>query len=281
MQLFTRQLPKKCNLYLAGDTHVGSLLTHYDGINQIKESVLSDRNARLIFVGDLCESILTDDNKRFDPTTQDLQILTPMQQYQRFVEIFEPVAKQIVYINSGNHDYKHIRIMDFVETICKQLGVPYGTYTSKLTVQDDKGRNRFKIFTGHGWGSLSSTADDPIRRKSNMKLSLKRKLMNKAADCVLMACGHTHKLIISRPEKELYMTDDGSRLIQNYTEAPQNAPNIPAHLRWYVNTGNFLKNQVIGASGYAERAGYDPSEMGYVKVIIEDWQIADVKKVYA
>jgi len=223
---------------------------------------------------------MVDDNKRFDPTTQDLTILTPMQQYQRFVEIFRPLAKQILYVNDGNHDLKHLRVMNFVQSICTEMGVPYGTYTSKLTVCDDKGRNRFKIYTGHGWGSLTSGADDPIRRKSNMKLSLKRKLAGKAADCVLMAMGHSHKLIVSRPERELYMIDDGAKLTQRYTTAQQDGEYIPAHLRWYVNTGSFLKNQILGASGYAERAGYDPVPLGFTKVVIEDWKIVDVKKIY-
>lgn len=280
MQLFQRQLPKRCNLYLASDTHVGSLLTHYDGIETLKELVLSDKNARLIHLGDLCEAIMVDDNKRFDPTTQDLSILTPMQQYQRFVEIFRPLSKQLLYVNDGNHDLKHLRTMNFVQYVCSEIGVPYGTYTSKLTVCDDKGRDRFKIFTGHGWGSIRSLAGGPVRRKANMKVSLQQKLEGKAGDCVLMAMGHTHRTIVSRPERELYMTDDSARLIQNYTQSPQMSDYIPPNLRWYVNTGNFLKNQLLGVSGYAERAGYDPMPLGFIKVIVDEWQIVDVKKIF-
>lgn len=279
MQLFQKQLPKNSNLLLASCTHIGSKLTHYHGLEQLKDELLSKPTNRLIFLGDLCEAILVDDSKRFDPDTQDLEILTPGQQYQRFIDIFKPCAKQILYINTGNHDYKHIKTIDLVDWVCHELKVSYGTYSSKLTVLDSKGRGRFKVYTTHGNGSISSIADDPIRKLANMKLGLKRKLAPLAADCYLMAMAHTHRLIVSPPEKELYLTDNGEAIKQNYTAAQQDSSYIPAHLRWYVNTGSFLKNQILGASGYAERAMYSPVELGYARVIIEDYQIVDVQKV--
>jgi hypothetical protein len=281
MRLFQKKLPRNCNLLLASCTHIGSILTHYAGLEQLKDELLSDPTNRLIFMGDLCEAILVDDVKRFDPKTQDLTILTPGDQYQRFIDIFKPCAKQILYINTGNHDYKHIKTIDLVEWVCQQLKVPYGTYSSKLTVLDSKGRSRFKIYTTHGNGSISSIADDPIRKLANMKLGLKRKLAPLAADCYLQAMAHTHKLIVSPPERELYITDNGEALKQNYTVAQQDAEYIPAHLRWYINTGSFLKNQILGASGYAERAMYAPVELGYARVVIEDYQIVNAQKVLA
>jgi hypothetical protein len=279
MQLFQKQLPKKCDLILASCVHIGSKLTHYDGIAQLKDELLSKPTNRMIFLGDLCEAILVDDSKRFDPDTQDLEILTPGQQYQRFIDIFKPCAKQILYINTGNHDYKHIKTIDLVDWVCHELKVPYGTYSSKMAVTDGKGRVRFKVYTTHGNGGISSIADDPIRKLANMKLGLKRKLSPLAADCYLMAMAHTHRLIVSPPENELYLTDNGETLKQHYTTAEQDASYIPAHLRWYVNTGSFLKNQILGASGYAERAMYSPVELGYVKALVEDWQIIDIQKM--
>jgi hypothetical protein len=279
MQLFQKQIPRSSNILLASCVHIGSKLTHYDGIAQLKDELLSKPTNRLIFMGDLCEAIMVDDSKRFDPDTQDLTILTPGQQYQRFIDIFRPCAKQILYINTGNHDYRHNKVIDLVDWVCHELKVPYGTYTSKLTVLDSKGRNRFKLFTGHGWGSINSIAGTPRQRASAMEVSLTRKLMNKAKDCILMAMGHTHKLIVARPISELYLTDDGKAIKQHYTATAPDANEIPVDLRWYVNAGSFMKNQILGASGYAERAGYDPVELGYARAIIEDYQIVDVQKV--
>lgn len=278
MQLFTKALPDKCNLFLASDFHVGSILTDYDRINRLIAMVKEKATNRLIILGDLAESIAVDD-KRFDGETADLNLITPMRQYVRVTDLLRPVAKQILYINDGNHDYKLSQHVNFIrDVVCKELGVPYGTYSSKLSVTDSKGNFRFKIFTTHGYGNVSSIADDPIRRKANMKLSLKRKLAGKAADCVLMAMGHTHKLLISRPEKSLYLTDNGEHVKQRYTSSPQDAAYIPDSLRWYCNTGSFLKLFALGASGYAERFGYDPVELGAIRIEI-DGGIVDVTKV--
>ena len=55
---------------------------------------------------------------------------------------------------------------------------------------------------------------------------------------------------------------------------------IPRHLRWYCNTGSFLGTYgPDGISGYAERFGYDPVELGYLIAEIRDGIIKDIKKV--
>lgn len=279
MQLFSRILPKACEIVLISDTHIGSSLTHYTGIKKAIDYVAAGKNRFMIVIGDLCEAISTDDLKRFDMGTIDLSIPIPMQQYNYWVELFRPIAKKILYINEGNHDFKHHRYADFVkDVVCKELNVPFGTYSSKLTITNQKGDTRFKLYTTHGFGIMTTAADDPIRRKSNLRLSLNRKLQHKAADCVLMAMGHTHQLIISRPEASTYLYDDAEAIYEGITHAPQNSQYIPDNMRWYVNTGSFLKSQALGISSYAERAGYNPSALGYAVISI-DGNIQDVRKI--
>lgn len=279
MQLFTRFLPEKCEIVLLSDTHIGSSLTHYKGLQACIDYIKAKPNRYAIVLGDLCEAISTDDLKRFSMDTIDLSIPIPLQQYQYWCRLFAPIADRILYINEGNHDFKHARYANFVkDVVCKELNVPFGTYSSKLTVIDKAGNIRFKVFTSHGFGSLNTTADDPIRRKSNLRLSLKRKLARKAADCVLMGIGHTHQLIVSRPETTSFLYDDGHEIHEGFTNAPQSAPYIPDNLRWYVNTGSFLKSQALGVSSYAERAGYNPNDLGYILVTV-DREIQDVKRV--
>lgn len=280
MQLFTRCLPADCDIYLASDLHIGSLGTHYDGINQLIGSVASGENNYLVLLGDLAEAICCDD-RRFDPDLNDASMTTPMRQYMQVIELLKPVAEKILYINDGNHDNKHSNTIGFIrDVVCRELNIPYGTYSSKLTVTDRKGIPQFKLFTTHGYGSVGSAADDPIRRKANMRLTLKRRLQNKAADVSLMAMGHSHKLLISPPTHALYLYDDGERVKQSYLKPVHEIDSYihPDH-RWFVNTGSFLKNQVLGASGYAERFGYDPTELGYCVAEIRDSQIEHVRKV--
>jgi UDP-2,3-diacylglucosamine pyrophosphatase LpxH len=275
-----RHLPADCNIYLASDLHVGSLGTHYDGIGELIEAVGKGKKNYLILLGDLAEAICCDD-KRFDPDISDASMSTPMRQYLRVIELLKPIAGKILYINDGNHDNRHSNTIGFVkDVVCRELDVPYGTYSSKLTVINSTGNTQYKLFTTHGFGSVTSTADDPIRRKANMRLTLKRKLQNKAADVSLMAMGHSHKLLISPPTHALYLYDDGEKVKQDYLKPVHETGTFihPDH-RWFVNTGSFLKNQLLGMSGYAERFGYDPVEIGYTVAEIRDSRIAHVRKV--
>ena len=136
----------------------------------------------------------------------------------------------------------------------------------------------YKSFLTHGAKSLNSSADDPVRREANMQLSLKRQLKPLAGDCIISACGHNHKLVIKRPISELYLTDDSKNIHQKYTKANQTAEYIPPDLRWYVSAGCFYKLYEMGVSGYAERAGYPPNELGYAVVKVVDGVIKDIEK---
>lgn len=280
MQLFSRALPTDCNIYLASDLHIGSLNTHYHGIQELIDTVAKDKKGYLIILGDLCEAICVDD-KRFDPDTNDPAMTVPVRQYERVIEMLKPVAKKVLYINDGNHDYRLANCINFIrDLVCKQLDIPYGTYSSKLTVCDNNGNPQFKVFTTHGYGSVGSAADDPIRRKANMRLSLKRKLQHKAADVSLMAMGHSHKLLISPPTHALYLYDDGSKVKQGYLKPVQEVGEFihPDH-RWFVNTGSFLKNFSLGSSSYSERFGYDPVELGYAIAEVRGYKVERVRKV--
>jgi hypothetical protein len=48
--------------------------------------------------------------------------------------------------------------------------------------------------------------------------------------------------------------------------------------RHYLNTGSMLKLYSPGVSGYAERFGYDPVELGYGKITV-DGDIQSVERV--
>lgn len=279
MQLFNRSLPKKCRIVLTSDWHIGSRHTHYDGIEECVRDIAKPSTYAII-LGDLAEAMTVDDH-RFDPNTNDLTTPTVMKQYERVADILRIIKDKVLYINDGNHDYRHAKVVNFLEDIvCRNLGIPYGTYSSKLTISDNQGKARLKFYTTHGYGSIGSSADDPIRQKSNLRLSLKRKMAKQAGDCHLMAMGHTHKLLTAHPEHNLYLTDDGTTIKQHYFDTLQTAdPYIHPDHRYYANTGSFLKSQIIGCSGYAERFGYPPEPMGYIVVHINDWKIERIEKV--
>ena len=116
--------------------------------------------------------------------------------------------------------------------------------------------------------------------KSNMELSLKRSLKFKAGDCAVMTKGHTHRILVADPIKELYLTDDGERIRGHYTGWGQAESYIHPDARWYGNTGSFLKLYGIGHSGYAEIFEYDPMEIGFLVLKIRDKKIISLDPVY-
>lgn len=285
MQLIERVFPDNFDLYLLSDIHRGSILHHWNGFQEALDVIRKNKNNRVIFGGDLIEGICVDD-KRFNVETQDMELATPIRQCKSIVKDLLPIKDQIVAIMEGNHEWKLQSHGNLIrDVICADLFGEsekqkfFGTYSLKLTAKDRKGRPNFKVFYTHGAGSVSSVADDPIRRDANMRLSLKRKLQNKFGDCVLMAMGHVHKLLVAPPTHELYLVDDGQRIKQRYTKPGGSDERIDPSLRWYACTGSFMKLFAMGATGYGERANYDPVQLGYVVVEVRDKRISNVRAV--
>lgn len=280
MHIFSRSLPVNHRLFKASDLHLGSRACHLDGWYGMIERVGTEKNTYLSLGGDLIEAITVDD-KRFEPDIADLSegIMTPMKQAKRIIKDLMPIRKKILFILLGNHEAKLLRIGDLSAFICHELGVVYGTYSTKMIVNDPKGNLMYKVYSTHGRLGVNSTADDPIRRNANMRLAIKRKLQGKAGDCVLMACAHAHKLLVSEPEKELFLTDDGERVKSSYTKARAVDTYLDPSLRYYCCTGSFLKTFIEGASTYSEMAMYDPTEIGYIEAFCENKEIVNVQKV--
>lgn len=284
MRLFTRTMPDDFNLFLYGDQHVGTTLYYTDGWCSLIDMMHSSYHGLPasknfgIHHGDTVEAICVDD-RRFDIDTIDRSAIPPMVQADVAIEQNRALAGKTICFLQGNHEYTLSRFGDLTSYICKQLDMPYGTNTAKLSFVAKDGTLIYKHFCTHGRKSISSTADDPRRRRVNMELILKRHLKHKAGDCLVMSKGHTHKLLVCKPESDLYLTDDGARIKQVYTTSEQTDGYIHPDHRFFVNTGSFLKLYGDDVSGYAERFEYDPVELGFCIVIVRDRKVIDVERV--
>ena len=275
--------PMDWNLFLFGDDHMGASLRYKHGWDQLVDMLHSEygglpagRNYG-VHHGDVIEAIMVDDPRWTDVETKESTVLGQMSES---VRAFDRIKKKLLVILDGNHTRKLHRFGNITKKICEDLGVKYGTWTSKLTYNNNKGECQFKHFAAHGFGSISSQADDPERRRMGMKLALKKKLKNKAGDTLLNSMGHTHKLIELEPSKELFLADNGEDIQQYYTGAPPgNSGYIHPDYKFYCNTGSFLKLYGEGFSGYAECAGYDPIELGLIVCRVRDGQPIKLDKV--
>jgi len=226
--------------------------------------------------GDLIEAIAVDDPRYDIRTTKEP---FPLKQMKDAVDMLKPIRSKLIALLEGNHEWKLWRFGDISAEMASMLKVPFGTYSCKLIYKDKHGGLIYKHYATHGRKMINSTADDPERRESNMKLILKRHLKMKQGDALLMSKGHTHKLLVCEPKARLYLKDDGYDIKQAFTQVDQTAEYIPENLRWYVNTGAFQKMSRLGISGYAERAEMDPIELGWAVVVVRDRKIIRVDKI--
>lgn len=283
MQLITKTLPRDHNLFLFGDTHLGSRLCHLSGIEQLIDAMRSpayDLPASANFGihhSDAIEGILIDD-PRYNPSTCPQPFA--LQQVDDFVELMQPIKNKIIVMLYGNHEIKLWKFGNLSAEISKRLGISYGTFSCRLTYLDPYGQLMYKHFATHGHKPINSTAEPHFRRESNMKLILKRHLEPFGGDCALNSKGHTHRLLIMRPYEELYLSDDQEKVHQHYTRLDQTSSYIHPDARWYVNTGAFYKLYELGVSSYAEEAEYPPIQLGYAVVKVRDGIIRDIEKVY-
>ncbi len=282
MQLISKYLPKDCKIILASDFHEGNSMQHPAGIKALVDYVKSTKNIFVMLGGDLIEAICVDD-KRYSSFVHQAM---PIEQCKNIVEKLKPIADRILFVLEGNHEWVLTNKIGNIieELICKPLGehIPYGTLTTKFSILDSKGRVRNKVFYTHGFRgrSISSVSPDPTRRIANEKYQLKTKLQHLAGDCAVMALGHYHKLIIAKPEEELYLIDNQIGIKACYTKPQDGTGYIDPNLRWYCCTGSFLKLYgELGVSGYGELFGYAPTELGYCEIDMVDYNIADIRKV--
>lgn len=268
---------------LAGDIHKGAANCHH----ALVDDLISDMKNGLFLVnmGDNQEAIAPDD-KRYAHASVDIKnrLMTPQAQSDHLVNLFRPVSNQIISWGEGNHEAKLWNIASFGQYISRELECPYGGYNYIVQFYY-QGRRMFNFFISHGHGRLPKGAKDPIQRKANRKAHLKRKLEATGfTDCVVMAMGHTHQLLVVEPT-----IDEATNLATTATKVKregrhptnQRAKYISPERRWYVNTGSFLKLYTDPGSrtfSYAEMMMLDPADLGWAVADIKNGHVESVKE---
>jgi len=281
MKLIKKTVPLDHNLFLFGDDHEGSILRHKEGWEKLEDMINSEYEGVSanfgVDHGDIIEAITMDD-PRYDNKTIKGNV---MQEIKQAIKNRQKIKDKLVCILEGNHPLKLWRFGNITEDICTELEVPYGTWSAKITYESVKKKFIYKHFACHGHRSINSSADDPKRKLANMELILKRLMKDKFGDTLLNSMGHTHKLLVCDPTSKLYLVDDGTGIKAKYTKAQSRDETgyiNPDH-RYFVNTGSFYKLYENEVSGYAERFGYDPVELGFAIAIVRGGELKEVRKV--
>ena len=282
MQLLNHDVPWDFNIFLLGDQHIGARLFDADGWAATVEMIMSPyedcTHNIVVHHGDAIEGILIDDPRFGIEEVGDMmgRTLDQMAEWKRSIW---DIRQKTVCLLAGNHEFKLQRFGNVGRRMAEEAGIPYGTFSAEITYRRD-GKTLFKHFCTHGRRGLGSIADDEIRRRANMQLQLKRSLVRKNGTCLLMSRGHSHKIMVTPPNPELFLSSTGEKLAQHYTAPPQEYTNgfIHPNLRWYVNGGSYLKTYGIGFSGYGERGDYDPVELGFCVALVRGGKLVNVRE---
>lgn len=281
-------MPDEFKLVLFGDNQAGNKAMATDKFLECTDFIMSNKKTYGVHMGDLLDAFWIDDY-RYDPTTT---TMTPIDAKKMMIGYLKPLAKskKLLKIIKGNHERAlEKKAGDIIEDVCSELrkesGCQYpitGLYNNKLQFYDSNNRLISKTYLTHGRKTIQSTSPDPHRRKAYMQFRLKRLLENQAGDCILMARGHSHIVLVTPPMPTLWLdTDKTGEIKQHYTKpgTGKSAGYIHPDHRWYGCTGSFLKSQLINAETYSEVAEYEPVELGYLIATFANRTCVDLEEV--
>lgn len=289
MRLISCSLPPDHKIYWLGDTHEGYSAQYTQGLVETIDEIARNDDAYWVHMGDICET-LTPDNPFYDPIVlkKDPEYKdapsVPYVQAMQAAKMFAPIQHKCLFVLQGNHERRARRWGDLAYIFAKEMKIPhlYGGYTCKLSVHDNRKSNRlmYKTFQFHGRSIPQTRAGSERQRRANREASLQRVLAPLAGDCVIMAMGHTHHLLVSSPiDNRLYLVDQNGKISQRYIKWASTATYIEPDNRYYLNTGSFVRTQVLGMDTYSEICGYPPVELGYPVSHVESGVITGVKEI--
>ncbi len=245
---------------------------------------LSTKHNYVVDHGDIIDAIDPLDPRWYGGLTGKGSI---MQQIERAKRNRLAIKDHLVCICDGNHPRKKWAFGAITKDVSDWLEVPGGGWWYAISYHNRRGELMYKHFCTHGRKTISSTADDPKRRRTNKQLILKRLLKMKSGSCVLMSRGHTHWLDRLPPEHDVYYTDNGKEAYHQMTEADHTAEYIHPDLRWYVSTGSFVKPSIVNNDPaevapitYSEAADLDPTLwVGFMLAKIRNGRIQEIEPV--
>jgi predicted phosphodiesterase len=200
---------------------------HRDDVNFVKSKwdevlnrIASEPNRFTIGLGDYGSQIYTNANERRGPETINPEYRDdPMHLYDTLVSELAPLKKKvpgvtvsadgkevqgkILLVIQGNHDHtveKGSHINPVKDLLAKGLGVPYGGYTSMVSLRVDNGINKrvWKLFLTHGkvTGALPASSLTKLER------------LAQGFDADVYLAGDRHEILV---DKRLFhsVSDDG------------------------------------------------------------------------
>jgi hypothetical protein len=276
MQIFERRMPNDFNLWCIGDFHIGTVAFAEKPFIRMRDEVKNDKMGFVAGMGDYVEGRAID-HPYFELATTDLNTPLAYKQAEVVVKYLDPIRDKILFLLEGNHDRYSKNYIGLVENImCKELGVPFGTWSCLHKFTFKGGRELVGHFT-HGSDRKSpvrSQSPIPARQQINEKLSLINILSSAGFDADFHCCGHYHRMITYSPSQytDLKLIIKNGDLKEQYKALDKEDP----FGQYYACTGAWMRQFVNGISTYGERALYRSVSIGCIVYHIRGGKIADV-----
>lgn len=172
-----------------GDYHLGDPQSDYKKIMAEIEYIKNNDDVFFIMQGDLMNSAIKSSISDCYGET-----LTPMEELQECVKLFEPIAHKCLCCVPGNHELRHLKTngVDMTWLCCKQLRIEdrYSPTTAVVflrfgqlgTVGSHKRKACYTIYVAHGTSG---------GRKEGSKINRLADLSS-VVDCDIYVVGHSH-----------------------------------------------------------------------------------------
>lgn len=278
------KLPKTCTICWIADLHVGRVDLKEDLIRKEVQKIEQNPDWFVGLGGDLIEAIAVGD-KRFSLEEHGGKHAVANAQVDFCVELLNPIKDRILFVLTGNHEDTIAPVYRATDDLCLKLGiketVAHGNFDAVAHLTDND-KYPVKWYAHHGAGSIRSQAGDRDQIYRNDARKVKRKLRNIRSDCILMSIAHIHKTRICFPPKLMGMVGTTERPVkQAYPEVmiDPDTGYISEDSRTYFSTGAWWGGQVINKDTYGSKKMFDPLELGYNRIRIEDGYIKSVEDI--
>lgn len=264
-------------LYPLGDLHIGAMNCAEKQIRSVVKEIKDDPYALWFGGGDVLDSIILQDSKRFDPSVLPSWLLSGqpdevrMQlsdmvtaERDRFLNIVEPIKDKCVGLMEGNHEYAIMKYhnRDLMRDMCKALGVKHLTDCCFVRFKFTRTKRHshpetttVRMFATHGCGGGRRPGSEPTHLHA----------LCSDKTCELVLRGHSHIQHILPPVARLTIPTSGSLSDEAESTVMRAA-----------NWGCYLRTYAAGPSTYDSRAQYPVRPLSTVRVRITPFrQIRD------
>ncbi len=233
---------KRIEIIPLSDTHLGDKHCDEKLIKERINYIKNNKEAYCILNGDLI-------NNATRKSVSDIysEVLSPMEQIERALDVFEPIKDKILAITQGNHEFRTYKTegIDIVKLIAHQLGIAdryapegaflfirFGKRSNGMKETKGSGKVRkmcYTIYCTHGMGGGRKEGAKAIRLAD----------MASVVDADIYIHSHTHLPLVMK---------------QNYFRVDKMNSTVASVEKLFVNTNAFLNY-----GGYGQVQGYKPA----------------------